>query len=135
MSVNKVILVGFVGKETELRYTPQGTAVATFSMATSERFKGRDGQVQEKTEWHNVIAWRNLAEICGKYVHQGKQVYVEGKLQTRSYNDRDGARRYVTEVVADTVQLLGKAPAPSERSGGGYGAPGGGGYDDEPFSP
>lgn len=120
MSVNKVILVGNLGKDPELRYTPSGTAVATFSLATSERYKDREGQQQEKTEWHNIVAWRNLAEICGKYLHKGKQVYIEGKIQTRSYEDRDGNRRYMTEIVADQMQMLGRA-----GDEGGYGQRGG----------
>ena len=109
MSVNKVILVGNLGKDPELRYTPSGTAVATFSIATSERYKDREGQQQEKTEWHNIVAWRQLAEICGKYLHKGKQVYIEGKIQTRSYEDRDGNKKYMTEIVADQMQMLGRA--------------------------
>ncbi len=117
MSVNKVILVGNLGKDPELRYTAAGTAVATFSLATSERFKGRDGQMQDKTEWHNIVAWRQLAEICGKFLHKGKQVYIEGKIQTRSYDDRDGNKRYITEIVADQMQMLGRA---GEEGGGGY---------------
>lgn len=107
MSVNKVILVGHLGKDPELRYTPSGDAVATFTLATSERFKGRDGQQQEKTEWHNIVAWRQLAEICGKFLHKGKQVYIEGKIQSRSYDDRDGNKRYITEIIADQMQMLG----------------------------
>lgn len=117
MSVNKVILVGNLGKDPELRYTPSGAAVATFSLATSERFKGKDGQMQDKTEWHNIVAWRQLAEICGKYLHKGKQVYIEGRIQTRSYDDRDGNKRYITEIVADQMQMLGKA---GEEGGGSY---------------
>jgi single-strand DNA-binding protein len=115
MSVNKVILVGNLGKDPELRYTPSGAAVASFSMATSERYKDRNGEMQEKTEWHNIVAWRNLAEICGKYLHKGKQVYIEGKIQTRSYDDRDGNKRYITEIVADQMRMLGRA---NEDSGG-----------------
>jgi len=107
MSVNKVILVGNLGKDPELRYTPSGAAVASFSLATSERFKDRNGEMQEKTEWHNIVAWRQLAEICGKFLHKGKQVYIEGKIQTRSYDDRDGNKRYITEIVADQMQMLG----------------------------
>jgi single-strand DNA-binding protein len=107
MSVNKVILVGNLGKDPELRYTPAGAAVVTFSLATSERYKDKQGQSQEKTEWHNVVAWRQLAEICGKYLHKGKQVYIEGKIQTRSYDDRDGNKKYITEIVADQMQMLG----------------------------
>lgn len=122
MSVNKVILVGNLGKDPELRYTPAGAAVATFSLATTERFKGKDGQMQEKTEWHNVVAWRQLAEICGKYLHKGKQVYIEGRIQTRSYDDRDGNKKYITEIVADQMQMLGRAG----EEGGGGGRAGGG---------
>ncbi len=115
MSVNKVILVGNLGKDPELRYTPSGAAVATFSLATTEKFKDRSGEMQEKTEWHNIVVWRQLAEICGKYLHKGKQVYIEGRIQTRSYDDRDGNKRYITEIVADQMQMLGRA---GEESGG-----------------
>ena len=121
MSVNKVILVGNLGKDPELRYTPSGAAVATFSLATSERYKDKSGEQQEKTEWHNIVAWRQLAEICGKYLHKGKQVYIEGKIQTRSYDDRDGNKKYITEIVADQMQMLGRAGEDnggSGRSGG-----------------
>jgi single-strand DNA-binding protein len=118
MSVNKVILVGNLGKDPELRYTPSGTAVATFSLATTERYKDRDGQRQEKTEWHNIVAWRQLAEICGKFLHKGKQGYIEGKIQTRSYDDRDGNKRYITEIVVDQMQMLGTK---DDSQGGGYG--------------
>lgn len=109
MSINKVILVGNLGKDPELRYTPSGAAVANFTLATSERFKDKSGEWQEKTEWHNIVAWRQLAEICGKYLHKGKQVYIEGKIQTRSYDDRDGNKRYTTEIVAEQMQMLGRA--------------------------
>lgn len=114
MSVNRVILIGNLGKDPELRYTPSGDAVANFSMATSERYKDRSGEQQERTEWHNIVAWRNLAEICGKYLQKGKQVYIEGKIQTRSYDDRDGVKRYITEVIADQMQMLG-SKEPQER--------------------
>lgn len=124
MSVNKVILVGNLGKDPELRYTPSGAAVATFSLATTERYKDRDGNRQEKTEWHNIVAWRQLAEICGKFLHKGKQVYIEGRIQTRSYDDRDGNKRYITEIVADQMQMLGRA---GDEGGGGYGGYQGGG--------
>jgi single-strand DNA-binding protein len=109
MSVNKVILVGNLGKDPEVRYTASGTAVANFTLATSERFKDRDGNPQERTEWHNIVAWRQLAEICGKYLVKGKQVYIEGKIQTRAWEDRDGNKRYTTEIVADQMQMLGRA--------------------------
>ena len=116
MSVNKVILVGNLGKDPELRYTPSGAAVATFSLATTERYKDRNGEQQEKTEWHNIVVWRQLAEICGKYLHKGKQIYIEGRIQTRSYDDRDGNKRYITEIVADQMQMLGR----QGEDGGGY---------------
>lgn len=116
MAVNKVILVGNLGKDPELRYTPSGDAVATFTLATSEKFKGRDGQMQEKTEWHNIVVWRQLAEICGKFLHKGKQVYLEGKIQSRSYDDRDGNKRYITEIVADQMQMLGNKGEGEGRS-------------------
>ncbi len=120
MSVNKVILVGNLGKDPELRYTPSGAAVTTFSMATTERYKDREGNRQEKTEWHNIVAWRQLAEICGKFLHKGKQVYIEGKIQTRSYDDRDGNKRYITEIVADQMQMLGSRDDSQQGGGGGY---------------
>jgi len=122
MSVNKVILVGNLGKDPDLRYTPSGTAVATFSLATTERYKDRDGNKQEKTEWHNIVAWRQLAEICGKYLHKGKQVYIEGKIQNRSYDDRDGNKRYISEVVVDQMQMLGGRDDSQGGGGGGGGA-------------
>jgi single-strand DNA-binding protein len=109
MSVNKVILVGNLGKDPGLRYTPQGTAVVNFSLATSETYNDPQGQKQQRTEWHNIVAWRQLAEICGKYLHKGKQIYVEGKLQTRKWTDQNGVDRYTTEVVVDSMQMLGSA--------------------------
>ena len=113
--VNKVIIVGNVGRDPEVRFTKAGTAVATFSVATSERFKDRDGQPQERTEWHRVVAWAQLADICGKYLRKGKQVYIEGRLQTRDWEDKDGHKRYTTEVVANVMQMLGRR----EDDGGG----------------
>ncbi len=106
--VNKVIIVGNVGRDPEVRFTKNGTAVATFSVATSERFKDRDGQQQERTEWHRVVAWAQLADICGKYLRKGKQVYIEGRLQTRDWEDKDGHKRYTTEVIANVMQMLGR---------------------------
>ena len=117
--VNKVLLVGNLGKDVELRYTPSGTAVATFSLATSENYKDRDGNRQTKTEWHNIVAWRNVAEICGKYLKKGSQVYVEGKLQTRNYDDRDGNKRYITEIVIEKMQMLGSNNDQGGQQGGG----------------
>lgn len=124
MSVNKVILVGNLGKDPELRYTPSGAAVVTFSMATAERYKDKDGNRQDKTEWHNIVAWRQLAEICGKYLHKGSQIYCEGKIQTRSYDDRDGNKKYITEIVMDQMHMLGGRGDQGGGSGGG-GAQGG----------
>src|SRR5579862_462110 len=107
-SVNKVILVGNVGKDPEVRYLPSGTPVANFSLATSERFKGRNDEWQERTEWHIIVAWQRLAEIVGEYVAKGSKVYVEGKLQTTSWDDRlSGERKYRTEIIASDLLLLG----------------------------
>lgn len=136
MSVNKAILVGNLGKDPELRYTPSGTAVCTFSLATTERFKNKQGEQQEKTEWHNIVVWAGLAEICGKYLTKGKQIYIEGRIQNRSYDDRDGNKRYISEIVANEMQMLSRAGDQGGSSGGGgYSAPennasagGGGGY-------
>jgi len=108
MSVNKVILVGNVGKDPEVRYLEKGVAVAKFSLATSETYKGKDGEKVTSTEWHNIVLWRGLAETVEKYVHKGSQLYIEGKIRTRSYDDKDGNKRYVTEIVADLMQMLGK---------------------------
>ena len=121
MSVNKAILVGNLGKDPELRYTPSGDAVVTFSLATTERYKDRDGNKQSKTEWHNIVAWRQLAEICGKFLHKGKQVYVEGKIQNRSYDDRDGNKRYISEVVINEMQMLSSRDDNQQGSGSSYG--------------
>lgn len=108
MSVNKVILVGNVGKDPEVRYLEGGTAVCSFPLATSETYRNRDGDRVTTTEWHNVVLWRGLAEIAEKYVRKGSQLYIEGKIRTRSWDDRDGNKRYTTEVIADTMQMLGK---------------------------
>ena len=117
MSVNKAILVGNLGKDPELRYTASGKAVVTFSLATTSSFKDRDGNKQ--TEWHNIVAWGQLAEICGKYLHKGKQIYVEGRIQNRSYDDRDGNKRYISEVVVNEMQMLGSRDD-NQQGGGGY---------------
>lgn len=106
--INKAILIGRLGRDPEVRYTPSGVAVANFSMATSEEWKDREtGEKQERTEWHKIVAWRRLGEICGEYLHKGSQVYIEGRLQTRDWEDRDGNKRYTTEVVAQSMQMLG----------------------------
>ena len=107
--INKVILVGNLGKDPEVRYLEGGTAVANFTLATSETFKDRNsGERKTNTEWHNVVVWRGLAEIAEKFLKKGMQVYVEGKLRTRQWQDKDGNNRYTTEVVADTLQMLGR---------------------------
>ena len=109
-SVNKVILVGNVGKDPEVKYTPSGVALAKFSLATNERFKDKSGEWQDRTEWHNVLAWERLAEIVGEYVHKGAKLYVEGRLQTSSWEDRQsGEKKYRTEIVARDLILLGDA--------------------------
>ena len=108
MSVNKVILVGNVGKDPEVRYLEGGAAVCKFSMATSEVYKNRDGEKVTTTEWHNIVLWRGLAEIAEKYVKKGMQLYIEGRIKTRTYNDQDGNTKYITEIVGDSMQMLGK---------------------------
>jgi len=123
MSVNKVILVGNVGRDVEVRHTPGGAAVAKFSIATNEVWKDKAGQRQEHTEWHNIVAWGKLAEFCGSYVNKGRQLYVEGTLRTRTYDDEKGNRRYFTEVRAQVIQLLGPKPSAGEAPGPGGEAP------------
>ncbi len=105
--VNKVILIGNLGADPEIRYTPGGTAVANFRLATSETRVNKDGNKETKTEWHRVVTFGKLAEICGEYLAKGKQVYIEGKIQTRSWDDKDGNKKYMTEIVANTMQMLG----------------------------
>jgi single-strand DNA-binding protein len=106
-SVNKVILVGNLGRDAELRYTPGGAAVATLNMATTEVWNDKGGQRQEKTEWHRVVVWGKQAESLSEYLTKGKQIYIEGRLQTRQWDDKDGNKRYTTEIRADRVTLLG----------------------------
>ncbi|MCA1756812.1 MAG: single-stranded DNA-binding protein [Bacteroidales bacterium] len=108
MSVNKVILVGNLGKDPEVHYIEQGVAVARFPFATSETYRSKDGERITTTEWHNVVLWRGLAEVAEKYVKKGSQLYIEGRIKTRSYDDRDGNKRYITEIIADNMQMLGK---------------------------
>ena len=153
MSVNKVILVGRLGQNPETRYTPSGAAVSNFSVATNESWTDKAGQKQERTEWHKVVVWGKLAELCSQYLVKGKQVYLEGRLQTRQWQDKDNQTKYTTEVQAQTVQFLGgnagaheetapRAPQMDQRSGGGgaeqYRSSGGGAEpsfteDDIPF--
>ena len=123
--VNKVILIGNLGSDPEVRYTPDGTPVANFSLATSESWNDRNtGERQERTEWHRLVLWRKLAEIASQYLKKGSRIYIEGKLQTRSWDDQSGQKRYTTEVVVNDMQML-----DSRGEGGGGG--GGGGYSDQ----
>lgn len=115
--VNKVILVGNLGRDPELRSTPSGQPVATFSLATSRKWRDKEGNRQEQTEWHQIVCWGRQAEVAGEYLTKGKQIYVEGRLQTRSWDDRNsGEKRYKTEIVCDNFQMLGSRG----DSGGGY---------------
>jgi single-strand DNA-binding protein len=107
MSVNKVILLGRLGQDPELKYTPGGSAVCNFSLATTESWTDKQGQKQEKTEWHRVVVWGKLAELCNQYLAKGRQAFLEGRLQTRSWDDKDGNKRYTTEILASTVQFIG----------------------------
>jgi single-strand DNA-binding protein len=129
-SVNKVILVGNLGRDAELRYTPGGAAVATLNLATTEVWNDKGGQRQEKTEWHRIVLWGKQAESLQEYLVKGKQIYVEGRLQTRSWDDKDGNKRYTTEIKADRITLLGgggggrgaameRGAAPMSQGGGG----------------
>lgn len=106
-SINKVILIGNLGKDPDLRFMPNGDAVCNFSIATTESWKDKDGNKKEKTEWHNIVLYRKLAEIAGEYLKKGRPVYLEGRLQTRKWQDKEGADRYTTEVVCETMQMLG----------------------------
>ena len=131
MSLNKVMLIGNVGRDPEVRYLDgnnpnQGsTKVAQFTLATTERYRDRNGELRENTEWHNIVAWRNSADVAEKFIHKGSQVYIEGKLRTRSWTDQSGNKRFTTEVTVDNLQLLGKrSDGPSGPSTGpGTGAP------------
>jgi single-strand DNA-binding protein len=107
MSINKVILVGNVGKDPEIRHLDSGVAVANFPLATSESYTAKNGDKVTSTEWHNIVLWRGLAEVAEKYVTKGRQLYIEGRIKTRSYDDKDGNKRYITEIVADVMQMLG----------------------------
>jgi single-strand DNA-binding protein len=120
-SVNKVILVGNLGRDPELRYIPSGQAVANFTLATNDRWRDKEGNNQERTEWHRIVVWGKSAENCAQYLQKGRSVYIEGRLQTREWEDKDGNKRQTTETIAQTVQFLGG------RGGAGGGAESGGG--------
>jgi len=114
--VNKVIIVGNLGKDPEVRFTPNGKALAKFPVATSERWTDAEGNRQERTEWHNVVVWGKQAETCGQYLSKGRQVYVEGSIRSRQYDDKDGNKRYITEIVARDVRFLGGSRGSPEPS-------------------
>lgn len=116
MGVNKVILVGNVGKDPEVKHLDSGVTVASFSLATSETYKNKDGQKVTNTEWHNIVIWRGLAEVAEKYVKKGNPLYIEGKIRTRSWDDKDGNKRYTTEIVADNMQMLGSKQSSEEEA-------------------
>ena len=120
-SVNKVILIGNLGRDPELRYTTGGTPVANFSIATSERWKNAEGELQEHTEWHNIVAWRRLAEIAGEYLRKGSRIYIEGRIRTRSWEGQDGQKRYRTEIMADNLMMLDSRADAGSPAGGGEG--------------
>jgi single-strand DNA-binding protein len=127
-SVNKVILIGNLGKDPEVRFTPGGQAVANFSIATSDNWTDKSGQKQERTEWHRIVVWGKQAELCGEYLKKGRQVYVEGRLQTREWTDKEGRKNYTTEVVANAVTFLGARDGAGAGAGAGAGGGRGGGY-------
>ena len=122
--VNKVILIGNLGKDPEVRFTPNGRALAKFPVATSERWTDQQGQKQERTEWHNVVVWGKQAETCGQYLAKGRQVFVEGSIRSRQYDDKDGNKRYITEIVARDVRFLGSAGGRGPQEAGGSVPPG-----------
>jgi single-strand DNA-binding protein len=123
--VNKAILVGNLGRDPELRTTPNGQSVVNFTLATSETWNDKSGERQERTEWHRIVVWGKTAEMCNQYLSKGRTVYIEGRIQTREWEDKDGAKRYTTEVNASTVNFIG--PRQDGAGGGGGGAGGGGG--------
>ena len=132
MALNKVMLIGNVGNDPEIRYldsnpqSPQGNAkVASFRLATTERYRDRNGETRENTEWHNIVAWRSNADLVEKFVHKGSQIFIEGKLRTRQWTDQTGNKRFTTEVQADNIQLLGKRPDAPQGGQPGQGTPGG----------
>ena len=121
--VNKVILVGRLGADPEMRYTNSGTGVCNFNLATSENWTDKQGQKQERTEWHRIVVWAKLGELCNEYLKKGRQTYVEGRLQTRAWQDKEGNKRYTTEIVANTVQFLGSADRTASKAPEGESAP------------
>jgi single-strand DNA-binding protein len=134
-SLNKVILIGRLGKDPELKYTPSGTPVTKFSLATDSSYKDSSGDRQQRTEWHNIVAWNKLAEICGQYLTKGKQVYIEGRIQSRQWEDKQtGAKRTAYDIIANQMIMLGSR-SDTERASGGAPASRGGGQAEEPYPP
>lgn len=141
MSVNKAILVGNLGRDPELKYTPSGRAVATFSIATNRRWTGQDGQKNQATTWHNIVSWGRQAEVMKEYLHKGDQVYIEGRIENRSYDDKEGNKRYISEVVVENFAFIGGRGGSGGPSGDMPDSPsdappmdsGGSGDDDLPF--
>ena len=124
--VNRAIIIGRLGADPEVRYTQGGTAVANFNVATSETWTDKSGQRQEKTEWHRIVVWGNLAEVCGQYLTKGREAYIEGKIETREWEDKNGQRRFTTEIKAQTVQFIGAGQQQGQagqRQGGYQGGP------------
>ena len=119
-SVNKAIVIGNLGKDPEVRFTPGGQAVANFSVATNESWKDKNGQAQERTEWHRIVVWGKLAELCGEYLKKGRSAYVEGRLQTREWTDKENRRQFTTEVVAQNVVFLGGGRGATADAPGGW---------------
>lgn len=132
-SLNKVLLIGGLGKDPEIRYTASGTAVASFSVATTERYKNKSGEWEDKTEWHNAVLWGKMAELAGEHLAKGKQIYLEGRLQTRKWQDKDGRDRYTTEVVGERMQFLSPKSSGGQQQGGGR-TQDPQGYDEPPFN-
>lgn len=130
-SLNKVMVIGNLGKDPEVRFTGGGQAVANFSIATTEKWKTKEGTWEEKTEWHNIVVWGKLAELCREYLRKGRSAFVEGRLQTRSWQDKDGNKRYTTEIIAQNVQFLG-GRGDAAASGGGDPGPVSGGPQEGP---
>jgi len=133
MSVNKAILVGNVGKDPEVRHLEGGTSVARFTLATSDTYKNKAGEQVKNTEWHNIVAWRQLAELAEKYIRKGSQIYVEGKITNRQYDDKEGNKRYISEIVADNIRLLGRKEDSSAPPA--YNAPARNQHDQVPVNP
>lgn len=140
MSVNKAILIGNLGKDPELKYTPSGKAVANFSLATTDRWTSQDGQKQEQTVWHNIVAWGRQAEVIKEYLSKGRQVYIEGRIVNRSYDDKEGNKKYISEIVVQSFQFIGNRgsasdSSPEQPAGNMVSEPpsSGGGDDDLPF--